>query len=216
MVRRVWRLVAIMAGGLTAGVLSLGLTAPASATTQSPPAGVDITGADMAEPLHLRADTHPTQVAAVIDQVNFLGDAGQSSKPKKADLGPKYTVVVLAGDKPQQTYDLYPKAAGGPRIYRPAKQPDSEQTAAGWFFGRFTMSETLRTAGVPLERQVDTVGGGAGGSERMIPEDALDPAGNIDEAFSGLPRLLLVNVAVVLTITFGLAGIALLIRRRTR
>lgn len=217
MVRRIRRLVVIMASGITAGVLSLGLTTPASATTSTPPpAGVDITGAGIAEPLHLRADTQPNKLAAVIDQVNFLGGAGQSSEPKKADLGPKYTIVVLSGDKPTQTFDLYPKATGGPRIYRPAKQPDSQQTTAGWFFGRLTMSETLRTAGVPLERQVDTVGGGAGGSERMIPEDSLDPAGNIDEAFSGFPRLLLVNVAVVLTITLGLAGIALLIRRRTR
>ncbi|WP_025617140.1 hypothetical protein [Salinispora cortesiana] len=216
MVRRIRRLAAIVASGLTAGVLSLGLTAPASATSKPPPPGVDITGAGLAEPLHLRTDTHPAQLAAVIDQVNFLGSAGQSSEPKKADLGPKYTVVVFSGDKPTQTYDLYPKAVGGPRIHRPAKQPDSRKTTAGWFFGRLTMSETLRTAGVPLERQVDTVGGGAGGSERMIPEDSLDPAGNIDEAFSGFPRLLLVNVAVVLAITFGLAGIALLIRRRTR
>lgn len=216
MVRRIRRLVAIMASGFTAGVLSLGLTAPASAVSKPPPAGVDITGVGIVEPLHLRADAHPSQLAAVIDQVNFLGDAGQSSEPKQADLGPKYTVVVLSGDTPKQTYDLYPKAAGGPRIYRPAKQPDSQQTTAGWFFGRLTMSETLRTAGVPLERQVDTVVGGAGGSERMIPEDALDAAGNIDEAFSGFPRLLLVNVAIALTITLGLAGIALLIRRRTR
>lgn len=214
MVHRIRRLVTIIASGLTAGVLSLGLAAPASA--KPPPAGVDITGVGIVEPLHLRPETHPSQLAAVIDQVDFLGDTGQSSEPKQADLGPKYTVVVLSGDTPKQTYDLYPKATGGPRIYRPAEQPDSQQTTAGWFFGRLTMSETLRTAGVPLERQVDTVAGGAGGSERMIPEDALDPAGNIDEAFSGFPRLLLVNVAVALTITMGLAGIALLIRRRTR
>ncbi|ABP55809.1 hypothetical protein [Salinispora tropica] len=216
MVRRVRRLAAMMASGLATGVLSLGLTAaPASATSKPPPAGVDITGTGMAEPLRLRADAHPTQVAAVIDQVNFLGNAGQSSEPEKADLGPKYTVVVLAAEEPQQTYDLYPKAAGGPRIYRPAKQPDAQETTAGWFFGRLTMSETLRTAGVPLERQVDTVGG-AGGGERMIPEKAVNPAETIDETFSGFPRLLLANVAIVLTITFGLAGIALLIRRRSR
>ncbi|WP_027659055.1 hypothetical protein [Salinispora fenicalii] len=216
MVRSIRRLAAVMASGLAAGVLSLGLAAPASATSKPPPAGVEITGVGLVEPLRLSADTHPSQVAAVIDQVNFLGNAGQSSEPDQAGRGPKYTVVVLAGDKPKQTYDLYPKATGGPRIYRPAKQPDSHKTAAGWFFGRLTMSETLRKAGLPLERQVDTVGGGAGGSERMIPEDSLNPAGNINEAFSGLPRLLLVNVAVVLTITFGLAGIALLIRRRSR
>ena len=62
-----------------------------------------------------------------------------------------------------------------PRVYRPAKQPDARKTSAGWFLGRLSMSETLRTAGVPLERQFDTVSGGVGGGERVIPEDSLNP-----------------------------------------
>ena len=136
MVRTVRRLVAVVAGGLAAGVLSLGLVSPAKAAPKPPPAGVDITGEGLAEPLRLRADAHPAEVVAVIDQVNFLGRTPQTSGPRKADLGPKYTVVVLSGETPKQTYDLYPKAAGGPRVYRPAKQPDSRKTTAGWFFGR--------------------------------------------------------------------------------
>ncbi|MFD0787923.1 hypothetical protein ACFQZ8_28785, partial [Micromonospora azadirachtae] len=186
------------------------------AAPKPPPPGVDVTGVGLSEPLRLRADTQPTQVSAVIDQVNFLARTGAATGPKAADLGPKYTVVVLAGDKPKQTYDLYPKAVGGPRIYRPAKQPDARKTQAGWFLGRLSMSETLRTAGVPLEREYDTVSGGVGGGERVIPEDSLNPAKDIDRALGDLQRLLLLNVAVVLIITSGLAGIALLIRRRTR
>ncbi len=216
MVRTVRRLLAVVAAGLTAGLLSLGLASPAKAAPKPPPAGVDITGDGLDEPLRLRANVHPAEVVAVIDQVNFLGRTGQTTGPGKADLGPKYTVVVLAGDTPKQTYDLYPKAAGGPRVYRPAKQPDSRRTSAGWFFGRLGMSETLRAVGVPLERQLDTVSGGIGGGERVIPEDAINPARDIDEALGELQRLLLLNVAVVVTITSGLAGIALLIRRRTR
>lgn len=215
MVRRVRRLIALAVGGLTAAVLSLSLAEPARAAPK-PPAGVDIMGEGLAEPLRLRADRHPTEVMAVIDQVSFLGRTGQATAPRKADLGPKYTVVVLSGETPKQTYDLYPKAVGGPRVYRPAKQPDARRTTAGWFFGRLNMSEALRSVGVPLERQLDTMTGGVGGGERVIPEDALNPARDIDEALGKLQRLLLLNVAVVLTITFGLAGIALLIRRRTR
>ncbi|MGW4498014.1 hypothetical protein ACWENR_05260 [Micromonospora sp. NPDC004336] len=215
MVRTMRRLVAGLVGGLAATVLSLGL-ATAVQAAPTPPAGVEITGEGLAEPLRLGADTQPTHVVAIIDQVNFLGRTGQASGPKAADLGPKYTVVVYAGDVPKQTYDLYPKAVGGPRVYRPAKQPDSRKTTAGWFLGRLSMSETLRTAGVPLERQVDTVSGGVGGGERVIPEDALNPARDIDEALGELQRLLLLNGAVVLVITSGLAGIALLVRRRTR
>ncbi|MFG2007768.1 hypothetical protein ACGFNF_01685 [Micromonospora sp. NPDC048868] len=216
MVRTMRRLVAVLAGGLAAAVLSLGSAGTATAAPKTPPAGVEITGHGLAEPLRLRAEAQPAHVVAIIDQVNFLGRTGQPKGPKAADLGPKYTVVVFAGDVAKQTYDLYPKAVGGPRVFRPAKQPDARKTAAGWFLGRLSMSETLRTAGVPLERQFDTVSGGVGGGERVIPEDALNPAKDIDEALGELQRLLLLNVAVVLVITSGLAGIALLVRRRTR
>ncbi|MFI7023711.1 hypothetical protein [Micromonospora sp. NPDC049900] len=214
MVRRMRRLTAIAIGGAAAVLLSLAFVEPAKAAPKAPPAGVDITGHGLAEPLRLRHGTEPGQVAAVIDQVSR--SLPRTSAPKKADLGPKYTVVVLAGDTPKQTYDLYPKAVGGPRVYRPAKQPDARKTTAAWFLGRFSMSETLRTAGVPLERTYEPVSGGAGGGERIIPEDALNPAQDINEAFSDLRRLLLLNVAVMLVITLGLAGIALLVRRRTR
>ncbi|MEU7843421.1 hypothetical protein AB0B39_20975 [Micromonospora sp. NPDC049114] len=216
MVRQMRRWVAVLAGTLAAALLALGTAGPASAAPKPAPAGVDITGEGLTEPLRLRPDTQPTHVVAVIDQVNFFARNGMPTGPKAADLGPKYTVVVLAGETPKQTYDLYPKAAGGPRVYRPAKQPDGRKTSAGWFLGRLSMSETLRTAGVPLERQFDTVSGGVGGGERVLPEDTMDPARDIDEALGELQRLLLLNVAVMLTITVGLAGIALLIRRRTR
>ncbi|TCB96463.1 hypothetical protein E0H26_15040 [Micromonospora zingiberis] len=216
MVRRMRRLAVLTVGGLAAVLLSLAVAEPAKAAPKSPPAGVDISGHGLAEPLQLRADRHSEHVRAIVDQVSARVLVRQSGGPKKADLGPKYTVVVLAGDTPKQTYDLYPKAVGGPRVYRPAKQPDSRKTSAAWFLGRVSMSETLRTAGVPLERTYEAVSGGIGGGERIIPEEALNPAQDINEAFGELRRLLLLNVAVVLVITLGLAGIALLIRRRTR
>ncbi|MCZ7418324.1 MULTISPECIES: hypothetical protein [unclassified Micromonospora] len=214
MVRRMRRLTGATVGAVAALLLSLTSATTAGAAPKTPPAGVDITGHGLGEPLRLRADTHPAHVVAVIEQVNHRGLVRQSGGPKKADLGPKYTVLVLAGDAPKQTYDLYPKAVGGPRVYRPAKQPDRKVSAA-WYLGRVSMSETLRTAGVPLERTYEAVSGGVGGGERIIPEEALNPAQDINEAFSDLRRLLLLNVAVVMVITVGLAGIALLIRRRT-
>ncbi|RKN50996.1 hypothetical protein [Micromonospora endolithica] len=215
MVGRMRRLAGVLVGVLAAVLLPLGLPDPARAAPKPPP-GVEITGVGLTEPLRLTADAHAAHVAAVIDQVNFLGRTGRAAGPKADDLGPKYTIVVFAGDKAKQTYDLYPRAAGGPRVFRPAKQPDARKTTAGWFLGRLSMSETLRNAGVPLEKQLDTVSGGVGGGERVIPEDSLNPAKGIDEALGELQRLLLLNVAVMLSITVGLAGIALLIRRRTR
>ncbi|PZG16374.1 hypothetical protein C1I95_17820 [Micromonospora craterilacus] len=216
MVRRMRRLAGVAIGGLAALLLSFTLAEPVKAAPKAPPAGVDISGDGLAEPLRLRAESHPQHVVAVIEQVTLRALVRQSGKPKAADLGPKYTVVVLAGDVPKQTYDLYPEAVGGPRVFRPAKQPDSRKTTAAWFLGRVSMSETLRTAGVPLERTYESVSGGVGGGERIIPEDSLNPAEDINEAFGELRRLLLLNVAVMLVITLGLAGIALLIRRRTR
>ncbi|BCJ60954.1 hypothetical protein [Micromonospora endophytica] len=215
MVRRVRRLAAVALGGVAAVLLSLTVAEPAKAAPK-PPAGVDITGHGLAEPLRLRADSHPAHVSALLEQVDFRELVRQSAKPKAATLGPKYTIVVLAGDVPKQTYDLYPGAAGGPRIHRPAKQPEGRKTTAAWFLGRINMSETLRTAGVPLERTIEALSGGTGGGERIIPEEALNPARDINEAFGDLRRLLLLNVAVMVVITLGLAGIALLIRRRTR
>ncbi|WP_422755151.1 hypothetical protein [Micromonospora sp. WMMD708] len=222
MVDRVRRLLAAVAVGVAAAVvLGTGPAAQAAgahrAAPKTPPAGVDITGVGLTEPLRLRSDTAPTLVVAVIDQVSWFGRTGQAKGPKAADLGPKYTIVVLAGDAPTQTFDLYPLAKGGPRAFRPAKQPDARKTTAGWFLGRLTMSETLRAAGVPLERQLDTVSGGVGGGEeRALADDALNPGRDIDDALAELQRLLLLNVGVMLVITLGLAGIALLVRRRTR
>lgn len=215
MVRSLRRLLATLIGSLLVTAMSLGIAGAAQGAPKPLPAGVDITGDGLEQPLRLRADSEPVHVVAVIDQVNWFGRIGQKSGPEAADLGPKYTVVVLAGDVPKQTYDLYPLAKGGPRVYRPAKQPDSRKTSAGWFLGRLNMSETLRIAGVPLLRQHDTVSGGVGGGERVIPDQALSPGKDFDKAIDELQRLLLLNVGVMVVITLGLAGIALLIRRRT-
>ncbi|SCL22778.1 hypothetical protein GA0074694_3458 [Micromonospora inyonensis] len=213
MVRRVRRLLVAAVGAVLVAMMPV---EAAHAAPKPAPPGVDITGEGLAEPLRLRADVDPAHVTAVIDQVNWFAADGAPSGPKAADLGPKYTVVVLAGDQPRQTFDLYPLARGGPRAYRPAKQPNAVKAHAGWFLGRLNMSETLRTAGVPLPRQIETVSGGVGGGERMLPEESLDPGRDIDQALGELQRLLLLNAGVVIVITIGLAGIALLIRRRTR
>ncbi|MET7471499.1 hypothetical protein ABZU22_27230 [Micromonospora sp. NPDC005222] len=221
MIRRVRRLLVAVTGSVAALACSLALagTAAAQAAPKPKPAaptGVDITGERLDAPLKLRTDVSPTEVNLVIDQVKWLGTTGQLRGPAAKDLGPKYTVLVLAAAGPQRTYDLFPLAKGGPRIYRPGKQPDASSTRAGWFFGRLNMPETLRSIGVPMPAQFDTLTGGIGGGERVLPEEALDPVRDLDTALGELQRLLLLNVGVVLVITAGLAGIALLVRRRTR
>jgi hypothetical protein len=215
---KVRRLLTAVAGVVITTACAFALTGPTAvqAAPKLAPAGVDITGDKLDEPLRLRADAHAAEVNAIHDQVKWLGADGQQRGPKAEELGPKYTVVLLYADTPTKTYDLYPLAKGGPRVYRPAKQPDLSKTRAGWFYGRLTMSESLRAAGVPLERQFDTLSGGVGGGDRAIPEESLDPVQDIDTAMGELQQLLLLNVGVIVIITGGLAGIALLVRRRTR
>ena len=118
--------------------------------------------------------------------------------------------------KPRYGYDLYPLATGGAKAFRPAVQPDKRKSTAAWFLGRLGMSETLRAAGVPLPERPDVMSGGIGGGERAIPDDTLDAGRDLDLLLADLREVLLLNAAVVVTITAGLAGIALLIRRRTR
>lgn len=201
---------------LLAAVTVVGPGSPLQAAPARPNA-VTITGENLPEPLTVRAEDDPAIFTALLDQVSLLtGSNGRTTAPKKADLGPKYTLVVLVSDAAKQTYDLYPQAKGGPRAFRPAKQPDGRRTTAAWYFGRLSMSETLRVAGVPLPKQGDTISGGIGGGERVIPEEDLNAGKHVDQLIDDLRRLLLINGAVLVAITACLAGIALLARRRTR
>jgi hypothetical protein len=209
----------LFAGGVLALILgavtgAAGLALPASAAPKAKPKPtvITITGENLAQPLAVRADKTPELFSALHGEVAFLSGTGQAPTPKSKGLGPKYTVVVGYDDKPTFTYDLYPLATGGPKAYRPAKQPTKAKTMAAWFFGRIGMSETLRMAGVPLPEKP----GGVAGSQRVIPDDTLNAGSDLDKLLTELQKVLLLNGAVVVVITTALAGIALLVRNRTR
>ncbi|MEE6262242.1 hypothetical protein [Plantactinospora sonchi] len=195
----------------------LGAGGAAQAKPAAKPTSIVITSKDLPNPLTVRADASPDLFAAVLDQVSWLKGDGQTTAPKAADLGPKYTLVVHVNDAAKQTYDLYPLAKGGPRAFRPDKQPDKSRPGPAWFFGRLTMTETLLAAGAPLpEPEVSVAGGGVGGGERVIPDEAIGTDKDVTQLLGDLRHLMLLNGAVLLSITVGLAGIALLVRRRTR
>jgi hypothetical protein len=225
------------AGVLAAGVvLSAGL-APPSAAQAAPavrpvaaetagsalaapkapakPTAVQITGKFPGETLTVQQSERPELFKRLLSEVSWLGTtAPTTSKPKADKLGPKFTVTVLIKDKPTQIFELYPNAAGGPRAYRPAKQPGAKKTP-GWFYGRLTMSESLRLSGVPLKEKPDVVSGGIGGGVgEEVPADELDPLQVGNDVLADLRRLFLLNGAVLLVIMLGLGGIAYLIRRR--
>lgn len=221
-------------GVFAAGVvLSAGL-APAGAAQAATPAGPVAAGSALAAP---KAPAKPTAVqisgkfpggsltvqqaerndlfSRLLSEVSWLATTTPTtSKPAADKLGPKFTVTVLIKDKAHQIYDLYPNAAGGPRAYRPAKQPTGKKTA-GWFYGRLTMSESLRLSGVPLKEKPDVVSGGIGGGVgEDVDAEALDPVEGVNDVLADMRRLFLLNGAVLLTILLGLGGIAFLIRRR--
>ncbi|MFY1698879.1 MULTISPECIES: hypothetical protein [unclassified Solwaraspora] len=212
--RATGRLVAATALLLAFGAATL--TAGRAQAAPPAPTSVTVEGDDMPEPLTVTAEADSELFTAMLGQVNWLTGPGQTSSPEPAALGPKYQIVVLIDDDPSRSYELYPLAEGGPRAFRPAEQPDGSKTTAAWFFGRLTMSETLRAAGAPLPARPDSISGGIGGGERVIPQDALNPGEDLDKMFAELRHVLLLNGAVVVSITLGLAAIALLVRRRTR
>ena len=202
---------------LSAGLAPSGAAQAAPAAPKAPPkpTAVQIAGEFPGDSLTVQQAQRPDLFKRLISEVSWLATtAPTTSKPKADKLGPKFTVTVLVKDKASQTYDLYPNAAGGPRAFRPAKQPAGKKTP-GWFYGRLTMSESLRLSGVPLPEKPDVVSGGIGGGiGEEVPDEELDPLAVGNDVLADLRQLFLLNGAVLLVILLGLGGIAFLIRRR--
>ena len=214
MVRRTLARIAAAAIVVAAG-MSLTPVAASAAPKPVKPTAVQIAGAGLPDgKVVITAQDRPQLFRMMLNEVGWLAAARPSaSTPKRTLLGPKYTVTLLAKNAPQAVYDLYPLAKGGPRAHRAAKQPTGKKVD-GWFYGRLTMSESLRLSGAPLKAKLDVVTGGIGGG---VGEDVavsqVEPP-TLDEFFAQMRRLLLLNGAVLVVILFGLGGIAFLIRRR--
>ena len=211
------RFVSIAGAIVATAALVLGAAPTAASAAPKPapkPSAVQIVGKDVPGKIVVKPD-QPKLFSTLLDEVTWLSSATpQTAAPQANKLGPKYTVTVLIGSKATQVYDLYPAAAGGPRAHRPAKQPTGKK-ADGWLYGRLTMSETLRVAGVPLKAKPDVVTGGIGGGiGQDINVGDVDPVASVNEFFGQVRQLFLLNGAVLMIIFVGLAGIAFLIRRR--
>lgn len=214
--RRAIYLMALLGVPVAMLVLSVGTAVAAG------PTSVTVTGPGLSEPLTLDATGDPELFTDLLNEVTWLATrspnapAPDANKDDVRKLGPKYTVAVAVDGKPDQTYDLYPYAAGGPRVFRPAEQPHKRKTAAGWFYGRLSMPDTLRAAGVPLASP-DTLepAGGRGGGE-LVPPRAVTSSSSpysIDEMLAQWQRSVLLAGAVAVVMVIGLAGVALLVRR---
>jgi len=179
------------------------------------PTTISITGKDVSSKILVQQQGQSRLFGTLLSEVIWMASAsGQTSAPKAAKLGPKYTLTVLTKSTPMQVYDLYPMAAGGPRVHRPTPQPYAKKADA-WFYGRLTMSESLRISGVPLKPKPDVAGGGIGGGiGQNLDADELDPVAGVNGFLDQMRRLLLLNGAVLFAILTGLAGIAFMVRRR--
>jgi hypothetical protein len=212
------RFVSIAGAMVATATLVIGAVPTAAGAAPRPappkPTAVQIVGKNVPGKILVQPD-QPKLFKSLLDEVTWLAAAKpQTAAPKADKLGLRYTVTVLVNNKASQVYDLYPAAAGGPRAHRPAKQPGGKK-ADGWFYGRLTMSETLRVAGVPLKAKPDVVTGGIGaGIGQDINVDEVDPVAEVNQFFGQVRQLFLLNGAVLVIIFVGLAGISFLIRRR--
>ncbi len=207
------RFMAAAAAMVTAVVVTVGL-APAAAHAGAKVNAITISGKGMAD-LKIVAADRPEVFQLLLSEVSWLANATpQTAAPKSSKLGARYTMTILVNDKPHQVYEMYPLASGGPRAHRPAKQPSGKKVD-GWFYGRLTMSESLRVSGVPLEARADVVNGGIGGGVgESVTAEEIDPVAQVNSYVDQMQRLFLLNGAVLVVILSGLAGIAFLIRRR--
>jgi hypothetical protein len=213
--RGVARFTAVGAALVAALAMALGATpAMAQAAPKRPaPTAIRIVNADLKDKIVVSRQTQSELFQRMLSEVSWLANATpQTTAPAAKALGPKYTVTVLAKSAPQQVYDLYPMATGGPRAHRPARQPSGRKTD-GWFYGRLTMSESLRLSGAPLKAKPDVVTGGIGGGVGVDVTE-IDPIAEMNDFFGQMRQLFLLNGAVLVVILFGLAGIAFMIRRR--
>jgi hypothetical protein len=209
-------IVKVVAGLFAAALLLLGAPAfgaptPSPKPSPSPTVRTITISSDMlTAPIVLRSDQHQRQFTAMAGEVDWLAGGTSPLKAPAADkLGPKFVVLAAVNGVDKQTYDLYPLAAGGPRVFRPAAQPDKRKVTAAWFLGRFTMDASLRGAGISLGTAAPAEGGGTGGG--LVESATAEP--DIRAMVGDWQRFVGLNGAVVVVIALGVFAIAYAFRR---
>jgi hypothetical protein len=175
---------------------------------REPVHSVHITGDGLPGTIELNSVRDKQREAAVRSEVDWLATvAGNTTALLFYQLGPKYTVVLLNDDKAYLTFDLYPMAQGGPRVYRPSTQPDGHEVAEGWLYGRLSMPATLYAAGVPLNDVPVNPGGEGGGAPASEAPDLPGMLGSWRD-FMGL------NIAIGIIVAAGVFALAYVLRQR--
>ena len=163
MLRRLVVLTALAAGMSIAAAITLAAPALAKGPSQA-----RITGAGLARAIVVSGNGEPGQPGMLttlalqtrLFSVMFGPNVPvppQLRTPLQASLGPEYTIIysvfgqfTLPGKQfGQIRQDLYPRAAGGPVIYTPPRQPGGPLPVFGWFRAGRHLSRTLAKLGVP-------------------------------------------------------------------
>jgi hypothetical protein len=168
-----FRWLAYLFATATAVLATLGFAGPAWAADE--PSAIIIAGPGLADPLALQGSTNPDLFNRLLHQIGWMaGATGASFTPDTAALGPKFTLTVLSGGKPLQTYDIYPEAKGGPKAFRPATQPQGKGSDA-WFYVSMSVPELLQASGVPAVNPATV------GLEYQDPAGYIPAAANADD-----------------------------------
>jgi hypothetical protein len=217
--------VSALAAGVTTAAVMLAAPAlakgPSRATITGPGLGRAIIVSGNGEPgLPGRLSTLALQTRLFI--VMFGANASVPAQPlprlrtppPQRSLGPRYTVIyTVPGIAPQpgQQYgrisqDLYPRAAGGPVVYTPARQAGfgGPLQVTGWLRASPGLTRTLAKLGVPSRVPATR----HTRLSRAARAAAAPPAGS-----PGLAWLIAAAAALAVA---ALAGTALWLRRRKR
>ena len=163
MLRRLVVLTALAAGMSIAAAITLAAPALVKGPSQA-----RITGAGLAHPIVVSGNGEPGQPGMLstlalqtrLFSVMFGPNVPvppHLRTPLKASLDPRYTIIysifgqfTLPGKQfGQIRQDLYPRAAGGPVVYTPPRQPGGPLPFFGWFRAGRHLPRTLAKLGVP-------------------------------------------------------------------
>jgi hypothetical protein len=213
-----WLVRLLMVGLVTAGT-ALGLATPSSASDA--PTSVSIEGTGLAGPIVIKSTQQHDLFATLLRQVSWMsGGNGDPMVPDPAALGTKYRLTVFVDQRPVQVCDVYPQAAGGPRAYRPAAQPQNK-TSEAWFYASLSLPDLLRAAGVPLARPAAS--GQAGGVDYADPAGYVPaavpttaPAFSLGKTLGGQLRTLVIWIGTALVVLLMVWAAALRSRRYGR
>ena len=163
MLRRLTAVTALAAAMSIAAAITLAAPALAKGPSQARISGPGLAHAilvsgygEPGQPGTLPALAQQTGLFSVMFGPNTPAPPHLHTPPPAAALGPRYTIIYTVfgqftrpGEQSGQIrQDLYPRAAGGPVIYTPPRQPGGPVPFSGWFRAGRHLPRTLAKLGV--------------------------------------------------------------------